>query len=298
MDEFRAYLTSERHCSPHTVKAYLNDVSVFMEFVYSKYNVSYYDRISHQMVREWMLQLSLDGYSAVSIRRMVSSLRTLYRFLKREGVISIDPLQKVSVPKAGKRIPEFVTEEAMIKVINEGEYENSFEGHRSFLMIELLYVTGIRVSELCSIRFNDIDYGGCTLKVLGKGRKERLIPLSGEVLRHIKSWDLELKKYFGEKEIEDYLFVTVKGKKVYSKLVYEVVKHYLSNVTTIKRKGPHTIRHSFATHLLDGGASLSAIKELLGHSDLAATQIYTHTSIDKILSIYKQAHPRATKRKE
>lgn len=298
MDEFRAYLTSERHCSPHTVKAYLNDVSVFMKFVHSKYNVSSYDRISHQMVREWMLQLSLDGYTAVSIRRMVSSLRTLYRFLRREGVVSIDSMQKVSVPKAGKRIPEFVTEEAMIKVINESEYENTFEGHRSFLMIELLYSTGMRVSELCSIKFSDIDYGGSTLKVLGKGRKQRLIPLSGEVLGHIKSWELELKKCFGEKGIDDYLFVTIKGKKVYSKLVYTVVKHYLSNVTTIKRKGPHTIRHSFATHLLDNGASLSAIKELLGHSDLAATQIYTHTSIDKILSIYKQAHPRATKRKE
>ncbi|HAQ64725.1 MAG TPA: hypothetical protein DCR43_02530 [Bacteroidales bacterium] len=298
MDDFLAYLTAERHYSPHTVKAYIKDVSTFMDFIKSKYDLSTYEKVSHQMVREWMLHLSHNGYTAVSIRRMISSIRTLFRFLRREGVVQIDPMQKVSIPKAGTRIPEIVTEEAMIKVLEEGDFEDSFAGNRSFLMIELLYSTGVRVSELCSIRFTDIDYGGSTLKVMGKGRKQRLIPLSGEFLNHIKNWEEEVKRNFLGKEIDSYLFVTGQGKKVYPKLVYKVVKHYLSNVTTIKRKGPHTIRHSFATHLLDGGASLSAIKELLGHSDLSATQIYTHTSIEKILSIYKQAHPRATKRKE
>lgn len=298
MLEFSNFLSLEKRYSVHTVAAYMKDTEVFFRFVQQEYGVVEAAEVRHQMVRFWMVNLSNQGYSARSVRRMVSSVRAFFRFMKRQGAISVDPMNKVSVPKVGSRIPEFVEEKSMLRLIDEMDFGTSEIAIRNRLIIEVIYATGIRVAELCSLQIGDIDFVRSTIKVVGKGNKARQIPLSHDLGAELNSWCDGVYSKTPTQEINRFVFKTIKGKKIYPKLVYRIVKHYLSQVTTLNRKSPHILRHSFATHLLDNGAELAAIKELLGHTSLAATQVYTHTSIDKVLSIYKQAHPRAIKRKE
>jgi integrase/recombinase XerC len=212
--------------------------------------------------------------------------------LLREKVVVTNPMNKVISPKTEKKLPVFVEEKQMESLLEQIEFGNDYEGRRDKMILELFYFTGIRLSELISIKYTDIDHSQCTVKVLGKRNKERIVPLT-------KKFDELLKEYinFKEKEFEknqnEYLFVTKKGEQIYTKLVYRIVHKYLESVTTIDKKSPHVLRHTFATHMLNNGADLNAIKEFLGHANLSATQVYTHNTFEKIKKVYKQTHPRA-----
>jgi integrase/recombinase XerC len=240
------------------------------------------------MVRSWLVFLMEGGVSSRSINRKLTTLKTFYRYLIRTGKAEMNPMAKVISPRTSKRLPAFVEKEKMEAVFRDIGFGEGFSGVRNRVILELFYATGMRLSELVNLKEQDIDMDGCTIKVLGKRNKERLIPFGEHTRKVLKSY-LEEKKKFDT----DFLFVTDKGTKIYPKLVYRVVREVLSQVTTLDKKSPHILRHTFATHLLNNGADLNAVKELLGHSSLAATQVYTHNTIDKLKKIYEQAHPKA-----
>jgi integrase/recombinase XerC len=226
------------------------------------------------------------GISPRTVNRKISTLKTYFKFLIREGIIHESPMSKVVSPKSKKRLPLFVEENQIESLLNEVEFDDGFIGERNKLIIELFYVTGIRLSELINIKTLDINFDNNLIKVLGKRNKERLIPLSDRVLK-------ELRVFIEKYKICNYLFTNLGGTKVYTKLVYRVVNRYIGKISSINKKSPHILRHTFATHMLNNGADINAIKELLGHANLSATQVYTHNTIEKLKSVYKQAHPRA-----
>jgi integrase/recombinase XerC len=297
LEHFIQYITYEKHFSPHTVSNYRSDIMQFGEYLEREYEISDIREVSHLHVRSWLVQLMADKKTGRSVTRKLSSLRSFYRFLMKEGIVARNPLAKVLGPKMEKRLPVFVEEKPMQRLLDlpvkEDEsvaFDESYAGHRNKLLLLIFYSTGIRLSELIGIKKKDIDFHRQTLKVLGKRKKERIIPLTKELLHEI---DAFLKYPETQKFDSEYLLLTDKGSKLYSKLVYRVVKKYLSMVTSIDKRSPHVLRHTFATHLLNKGADLNAIKELLGHSSLAATQVYTHNSIERLKHIYKNKHPRA-----
>jgi integrase/recombinase XerC len=231
-------------------------------------------------------------YSAVSVHRKISCLRVFYRYLRKEGLMKRDPLEKVSLPKRKKSLPVFVEEGALDELLDQNSFGDDFAGIRNRTIIEMLYLTGMRRAELIGLRNNDVDLAECTLKVTGKRNKQRIIPV-------VKHFAERLKEYITVRDAglmpgkEGWFFVTDKGNKLYDKYVYNTVNRYLAMVTTIEKKSPHILRHTFATHMLNRGADLNSIKEFLGHANLSATQIYTHNTFEKLKNIYKQAHPRA-----
>jgi integrase/recombinase XerC len=233
-----------------------------------------------------------NGIAPVSVHRKISCLRVFYRWLRKEGTIKTDPLEKVSLPKRKKTLPVFVSEEALDNLLDNDNFGDDFTGSRNRMIIEMLYLTGIRRSELAGLRINDIDVSGATVKVTGKRNKQRIIPLTGPFIKRLDDY-VRLRNGITMTDNENWLFVTEKGNKIYDKCVYNIVKGYLSMVTTIEKKSPHILRHTFATHMLNRGADLNAIKEFLGHANLSATQVYTHNTFEKLKKIYKQAHPRA-----
>lgn len=247
--------------------------------------------ISHYEIREWIVYLMENNISARSINRKISTLKSFFKFLHREGHITKNPLLKISSPKNQKKLPSFVEKNKMDLLLDKIEFANDFEGVRDSLIIEILYLTGIRLSELINIKLTDVDFGEKAIKVLGKRNKERLVPITNELINSINYY---IKHRNQLKHIENnYLLLTQKGEKVYPKLIYRIVNRYLELVTTIEKKSPHVLRHTFATHMLNNGADLNAIKEILGHANLSATEVYTHNTFEKLKSIYKQAHPRA-----
>jgi integrase/recombinase XerC len=223
-----------------------------------------------------------------TINRKISTLKTFYKYLLRQGIVSENPMLKIQSPKTSKRLPVFVEKEKMDLLLDNIEFGSDEEGLRNQLIIEMFYATGMRLSELINLKLLNIDLHDSRLKVLGKRNKERIIPFSGELSRKIRDY-LSVRK----EKSNDYLFVTAKGEKMYEKLVYNIVKQYLSLVTTVDKKSPHVLRHTFATHMLNNGADLNSIKELLGHANLSATQVYTHNTVEKLKSVHKQAHPRS-----
>jgi integrase/recombinase XerC len=227
-----------------------------------------------------------QGVTARSVNRKISTLKTYFKFLLREGFISETPMSKVISPKSKKRLPVFIEQDHIELLLNEDNFDDGFIGARDKLIIDFFYVTGIRLSELINIKIVDINFDNKLVKVLGKRNKERLIPLSN---RSIKELELFIKK----NKLNDYLFTNLKGKKVYTKLVYRVVNKYIGKVSSANKRSPHILRHTFATHMLNNGADINAIKELLGHANLSATQVYTHNTIERLKTVYKQAHPRA-----
>jgi integrase/recombinase XerC len=243
-------------------------------------------------IRAWVVSLLDSSYSAASVHRKISCLRVFYRYLRKEGAMKSDPLEKVALPKRKKRLPEFVEEAAMDDLLDKYNFGDGFGGIRDRTIIEMLYLTGMRRAELIGLRSVDVDLAEGSLKVTGKRNKQRIIPV-------VKPFAERLKEYIvlRDKEIMEasrsWFFVTDKGNKLYDKYVYNVVNRYLAMVTTIEKKSPHILRHTFATHMLNRGADLNSIKELLGHANLSATQIYTHNTFEKLKKIYKQAHPRA-----
>lgn len=291
---FIKYLRYEKRFSEHTIKSYETDLSQFRKFVFEGSEEICDEFIpEYQSVRLWISALASTGVSAVSINRKLSTLKSYCKFLMKQGVISKNPMSKVVSPKKKKRLPEFVQEDQMNKLDSKSVFSEDFAGMRDRFMLELFYNTGMRLSELINIKHGDMDEKGGTVKILGKRNKERICPINNYTINIYREY-LNSKIDFGfETSNTSYLFLTDKGQKLYGNFVYRKVVHYLSLVTSIDKKSPHVLRHTFATHMLNNGADLNAIKELLGHAGLAATQVYTHNTFGKIKSIYKQAHPRA-----
>jgi integrase/recombinase XerC len=240
-----------------------------------------------------MISMLDEGYSASSVHRKISVLRSFFKYLRREQKISNDPVESIVLPKKRKRLPVFVEESSLEKLLDLYDFTDSYSGIRDRTIIEMLYLTGIRRAELIGIRLKDIDFAGGTLRVLGKRNKERLIPLVESFISSLEVYTEMRIESFGDND-DGWFFLTDKGNKLYDKFVYNVVKRYLNLVTTVEKKSPHVLRHTFATHMLNHGADLNSIKEILGHTNLSATQVYTHNTFEKLNKIYKQAHPRAT----
>ncbi|HBX89233.1 MAG TPA: integrase [Marinilabiliaceae bacterium] len=291
IESFSKYLKSEKRCSKHTVIAYENDVKNFLDFLGGS-EIERVAAVKPKIVRNWIVSLSDSGMSASTIHRKISALRTFYKHLQIEGLVDYNPAHAVNLPKIPRRLPVFVQEQAMDMLLDKVEFGTDYEGIRNKLIIELFYGTGMRLSELVGLRSSDIDLKSRLVKVRGKRDKERLIPLTNEAILLLSTYN-KVRLQFFENNDSPWLFLTAKGEQVYHKLVYRIVNSSLSMVSTMKKKSPHILRHTYATVLLNRGADLSAIKELLGHSNLNATQVYTHTTFEQLNTIYKQAHPRA-----
>lgn len=292
-NQFLQYISSEKRYSNHTLKAYTSDLEQFFSYLGSQYDIQQAALVTAPMVRSWIMSKMDQNLSATSVNRKISSLKSYFRYLVREGVIEVNPMTKVLPPKTVKALPAFVNVKQMDLLFEEGFFDDDFEGQRNKLIIEMFYFTGIRLSELVGLRNKSIDLNSQQIKVLGKRNKERLIPFGITLGNSIKKY-LEMRTIkFGGSSPSESFFLTSKGTNIYQKLVYRVVNSYLSKVSTLKKTSPHLLRHTFATHMLNNGADLNAIKEILGHANLSATQIYTHNTIDKLKSIYNQAHPRA-----
>lgn len=287
---FIQYLRSEKRFSKHTVLAYENDLNQFLFYLDEVYEINDLNDVNDKIVRSWMVHLSDLGLSARSINRKLSTLKSFYRFSCNNGFSKLNPLVNVIGPKQEQRLPEFVDEKEMMKLFLNISFENDFKGTRDKIILDLFYQTGMRLSELRGLKIKDVDFSQKVLKVLGKRNKERLIPLHEGMLNELKKYIIE-REGFVDKE-EEALIIDNKGSKCNEKFVYRTVNSYLSTITLTTKKSPHIIRHTFATHMLNRGADLNTIKEILGHANLAATQVYTHNSIDKLKAIYKQAHPK------
>jgi integrase/recombinase XerC len=292
-ERFFQYIQYEKRFSPHTLTAYRNDLEQFSDFLEHIYNLSDPAEIRHTHIRSWMVDLIEKGNSTRSINRKLSCLKTYFKFLRKQGLITGHPMLKVVAPKTGKRLPVFVNEKNMSLLFEEVDFGEGFTGIRNLLIMEMLYCTGMRRSELVGLKTTDLDFSKFHIRVLGKGSKERLIPIARHLVNLIEQYMAERTANFPGNDGQ-HLFLTDKGQPLYAGYVYSIVKRYLSFVTTLEQRSPHVLRHSFATHLSNKGADLNAIKELLGHSSLAATQIYTHNSIEKLKKVYEQAHPKAT----
>lgn len=287
---FLQYLTTEKRYSKHTLTAYNNDLQSFADFLLFTFELDDLKAASPEMVRSWVVDLMNNGLSSRSVNRKISSLNSFYRHLIIRGEINSNPVKNISTLKNAKPLPVFVEQEQINDYLREEIIKTDFPSVRDKLVVDILYSTGIRRAELISLTTASVDFANKTLKVYGKGNKERLIPLSQKMSDRLNMY-LELKKKTFE-DAEQYLIVTNKGNEAYPKFISRVVNKELSGITSIRRS-PHVLRHSFATHLLNNGADLNLIKELLGHANLSATQVYTHTTIEQLKSIYTQAHPRA-----
>jgi len=286
IDNFQEYISVEKRFSKNTVISYLQDLNQFFKFLSSEYNVSNNTEINFHLVRHWITRLLENGLEASSVNRKISTLKTYFRFLEREGYVKENPMFKIISPKAKKRLPIFLEEEKINNLLDDIKFESGFKGQRDKLIIELFYLTGMRLSELINIKIKDLNFNNFEVKVIGKRKKERIIPLSDKIIKSIKM-------IIDNKNSEDYLFTNTKGDKLYNKMIYRVVIKYIGKVSSMKKKSPHILRHTFATHMLNNGADINVIKELLGHSNLSATQVYTHNTIEKLKKIYHQSHPRA-----
>ena len=290
---FFQYLETEKRCSPHTLKAYKTDLAQFFGFISSQYQVKEISGIKLTMIRSWIVSMMDKGISSRSINRKISSLKSLYRFFIREGVVKENPIIKIIPPKSAQNLPVFVDKKGMDMLFDKVEFEKGFVGSRDRLILEMFYFTGVRLSELIEMTDASVDLSQQQIKVLGKRNKERIIPINKVFMLSIRDY-IELRnKEVGRSGPISFLFITENKNKMYKKLVYRIVNSYLGKVSTLNKKSPHVLRHTFATHMLNNGANLNTIKEFLGHSNLAATQIYTHNTIDKLKLIYEQAHPRA-----
>lgn len=291
IERFIRYLQFEKRFSPNTVIAYKKDLDQFSEYIISVEPVLL--NVVHHHVRAWIVSLMDQGIEARTINRKISSLRSFYKFLQREDLIGNSPMIHVRAPRIPKRLPVVITEQKMDILLDSQEvFSNDFQGIRDRLIVELLYGTGMRLSELVNLSDDDINIYEQQIKVLGKRNKERIIPINNSIAKLIADYRLQkLSQNFDNKSSA--LIVTNEGKSAYPKFIYRTVNLVLSLISTHDKKSPHILRHSFATSLLNRGADLNAIKELLGHSSLAATQVYTHNSVEKLKSIYKQAHPKA-----
>ncbi len=290
VNEFIAYLEKEKRYSRHTLISYKNDLDQFHAFC--RENGSEDMDLHFKTIRSWVVDLMEKDYSPRSVHRKLSSLRSYCKYLIRLGELETNPVENVLKPKINKRVPSFVDEQGINQLLDDHDFGEDFSGVRNKLIINLLYQTGMRRNELMGLNVDSVDLSQASLKVLGKRDKERVIPIGEDLLAEIRAY-LQVRKTEFPETNETALLLTDQGKRVYAQLIYRVVNRYLGFVTTLEKKSPHLLRHTFATHMLNEGADLNSIKELLGHANLSATQVYTHNTFEKLKSIYKQAHPRA-----
>lgn len=290
LEQFLKYLQFEKRYSPHTLTAYKNDLFQFSRFLKSL--DTEIQLANHQIIRSWIVLLMDEDIDPRSINRKISTLRSLYKYLHREKIVEENPVLKIQTPKVAKKLPTFISDDKLNGLLDGKVFEDDFSGLRDKLIIELLFGTGIRLSELLGIKEKDIHIAEHTLKVLGKRNKERIIPINYSLISLLDNYSVE-KKNQGFSNNSDVLIVNDKGLPAYPKFIYRAVQKYLKMISTQEKRSPHVLRHSFATSLLNNGADINAIKDLLGHANLAATQVYTHNSIERLKSIYKQAHPKA-----
>lgn len=288
---FIDHLQFEKRYSVHTVRSYQDDLDQFSSFIDNMFPEAKVEGLSSAMVRSWLAGLKEEGLSSRSIARKISALKSFFKYCVRVELVSKSPVTNLTVPKLPRRLPSFVEEEHMDTLLRHVEFPAGWKGETAKLAIRMLYELGIRLSELVNCRESQIDYANSHIKILGKGNKERIIPIGQELSTAIRLY-MEGKRREFESPDTTYLLVNEKGRKLYAKYVYRITTAYLPEVTTISKKSPHVLRHTFATHLSNNGAELNAVKELLGHASLAATQVYTHNSIDKLKDVHKKAHPR------
>jgi integrase/recombinase XerC len=291
LPNFFDYLSKEKNFSSNTVIAYRNDLETFKLFCLDHYEISNISKVSYPIIRDWIINLSEKNLSPLTINRKISSLNKYYDFLLKTQVNKVSPLKNHKRLKVQKKLIIPFSEDEVFKVIDV--FSNDFEGKRNLLIVDTLYSTGIRRDELINIKLNDVFLSENLIKVLGKRNKERLVPVLGNLNKRIKDY-LSLRKEVSLSS--SYLFITNKGKSIGPSLVYRVVKKYFSKVSTKVKTSPHVLRHSFATHMLNNGADINSIKEIMGHSSLASTQIYTKIKLPKIINDYKKNHPRERKK--
>lgn len=288
---FLDYLKYQKRYSPHTVVSYETDLGQFFDFCFTQYEESDPVKIKSEFIRSWLASMKNEGMESRSLNRKISTLKSFFKYLLRNGLVETTPLSSIISPKNRKRLPQYVESNDISQLLHQLPFPNGWEGNMQRLMLSVLYYTGMRRAELTSLTENQVDFSNSSFKVLGKGNKERIIPTTSEILLEVKAHLAEKHRLFGKSC--PFVFVTGKGKPLYPKYVYNLASKYLTQVTTINKKSPHVFRHSFATHLMNNGAELNAVKELLGHSSLAATQVYTHNTIEKLKEVFKKAHPRA-----
>ncbi len=293
-ESFINYLKYEKRYSAHTVVAYKNDLDQFVEFCTIVVGEFHVKEVGTDTARGWLLHLMEQGLTPRTIHRKATAVKSFYNYLMRQEVVDTNPAINLTLPKVRKKLPAFVDENSLHHLLDDADsFGDDFSGVRDKLIVALFYGTGIRLSELINLKEGDIDTRSNLIRVLGKRQKERIIPYPDEINNLLDNYVIARNKQVGYKT--EFLLVTAKGEKVYEKLIYRVVKKNLARVTSLEKKSPHVLRHTYATHLLNKGADLNAVKELLGHSNLAATQVYTHTTFEKLLDSYKQAHPRGDK---
>jgi len=291
LDRFINFIRYEKRYSAHTLEAYRLEAERYLTYLDSQQIAV--DNATHRVARSYLASLLEGGQSPVSVNRTLSALRTYYRFLMREGAVTVNPFALVRAMKTPRKLPVVVDQDKLSAMLDaEGVFPDTFEGLRDRTVLELLFGTGIRRAELLQIEERHIDFYNRTVRIFGKRNKERLVPLNQTLIRLLQRY-IDEKKAQGFHNISDRLIVTKDGKDAYPLLIYNIVTHYLRAISTQQKRSPHVLRHTFATALLDNGADLNAIKELLGHAGLAATQVYTHNSVERLKSIYKQAHPKA-----
>lgn len=288
---FIRYLEFERRYSPHTILSYRKDLEQFCAYCDRQYEQVKIREIRLVHIRSWSAHLMKESISTRSIGRKLSTLRSYFKFLKYRGEISVNPTNGLKNPKVPKRLTACLPEKDMANLFLKIDFPHTFEGIRDKTLLELVYVTGIRRAEVIQLQISDVHFGESQMKVIGKGNKERIIPILPGVTESLQIYLQKRAETFTEAEC-GYFFLTSKGEKMYPKLVYKIVVENLSKISTASKRSPHVLRHSFATHLVEGGADLNAVKELLGHSSLAATQVYTHNSIEELKKVYSKAHPK------
>ena len=289
---FLQHIKYEKRLSHHTVTAYEGDLKQFSAFLLFQYEFKEPEKADFQMIRSWIVALVDEKIENRSINRKIATLRTFYNFLLRHKAITTDPMLKIKALKTDKTLPKYVEEKPMENLLDDMEFSDDFSGLRDKLVLELLYGTGMRLAELIGLKITDLNLYNNTLVVLGKRNKQRIIPVNKSLVEAIKKY-LTLRTDIIDDTTNTYLIVTESGTQAYPMFIQRLVKKYLSLVTSLEQRSPHVLRHTFATHLLNRGADLNAIKDLLGHTSLAATQVYTHNSIEKLKKVFKQAHPKA-----
>lgn len=294
LHSFISYLESEKRYSPNTIDSYKTDLLKLAEYLENQYELKHWENVTTPQLRSWVVSMSTDGIAPRSINRKISAVRHLFRYLKKTNGVSVNPAHRLIAPKTGKKLPEVVDASSLESIWSDDLFGQGFSAWRDRVIMQSLYLTGMRRAELLALRIADVDLGQNQLKVIGKGNKERWIPFGAKLKDTFVKYLDVLRGEFPDMEIEC-LVVTDRGKPAYPKFIYNKVNYYLGLISTVSKKSPHVLRHSFATHLSDEGADLQAIKELLGHANLSATQIYTHNSVEKLKRVYQQAHPKSGK---
>jgi integrase/recombinase XerC len=290
IQSFLDYLKFEKRYSQHTIMSYQNDLEQFFAYSKSQFETELINEVKVTMIRSWLAEMKEEKISSKTLNRKISTLKSFFKYLIKQSVVKETPMTTIVSPKVSKRLPQFVSEPDMQDLMQITATSEDWKTMTDCTLIRVFYATGMRLSELINLKISQVDFHYKQLKVLGKGNKERIIPMPSEILNGLKDY-IENKE--NRSPESDHVFVNAKGKPLYAKYVYTTVKTYLGGVTTIEKKSPHVLRHSFATHLMNNGAELNAVKELLGHSSLAATQVYTHNTIEKLKEAFKKAHPKA-----